>query len=84
MAPVGAIDTTQPVPWRPTSLMKACDLAKDDDFLSHILVERLSTGAVPLVVHKMDPSYRPPPIDPDSILPLVRRVCFVPRKEKSS
>ncbi|KAJ7681156.1 hypothetical protein B0H14DRAFT_3062462 [Mycena olivaceomarginata] len=44
MAPVGAIDTTQPVPWRPTSLMKACDLAKDDDFLSHILVERLSTA----------------------------------------
>ncbi|KAJ7731472.1 hypothetical protein B0H14DRAFT_524317 [Mycena olivaceomarginata] len=74
MAPVRAIDTTQPVPWRPTSLMKACDLAKDDDFLSHILVERLSTGAVLLVVHKMDPSYRPPPIDPDSILPLVRRL----------
>ena len=30
--------------------------ACDDDFLSHLLVEKLGTDNVPLLVQKMDPS----------------------------
>ena len=55
--------------------MNMKDLSRDDDFLSHLLVEKLGTGAVPLVVHKMDPNRRLPKTDPEHLLQIVRRVC---------
>lgn len=60
--------------WRPTKIMNMRDLSKDDDFLSHLLVEKLGTGTVPLLVHKMDSSRRLPKTDADDLLQIVRRV----------
>ncbi|KAI0940611.1 hypothetical protein AcW1_003763 [Taiwanofungus camphoratus] len=60
--------------WRPTKIMNMRDLARDDDFLSHLLVEKLGTGAVPLVVHKMDPTRRLPKTDAGELLQIVRRL----------
>lgn len=56
--------------------MNARDLSRDDDFLSHLLVEKLGTGAVPLVVHKMDPSRSLPRAGADELLQIVRRVSL--------
>ncbi len=60
--------------WRPVKVMNMGDLSKDDDFLSHLLVEKLGTGAVPLLVHKMDSSRRLPKCDAQELLRIVRRV----------
>lgn len=60
--------------WRPTKIMNMRDLSKDDDFLSHLLVEKLGTGTVPLLVHKMDASRRLPKTDAQDLLQIVRRV----------
>ncbi|CCM03329.1 uncharacterized protein FIBRA_05457 [Fibroporia radiculosa] len=60
--------------WRPTKIMNMRDLSRDDDFLSHLLVEKLGTGAVPLVVHKMDASRIIPKANPDDLLQTVRRL----------
>ena len=60
--------------WRPTKIMNMHDLSNDDDFLSHLLVEKLGTGAVPLYVHKMDPTRRLPKTDAVQLLDIVRRV----------
>lgn len=60
--------------WRPTKIMNVHDLSHDDDFLSHLLVEKLGTGQVPLVVHKMDPTTRFPKTDAEQLMHLVRRV----------
>ncbi|KAG6845900.1 hypothetical protein H0H87_000706 [Tephrocybe sp. NHM501043] len=60
--------------WRPTKIMNMRDLSKDDDFLSHLLVEKLGTGSVPLLVHKMDPTRRLPKTDAHELLAIVRRV----------
>jgi hypothetical protein len=69
------------IAWKPTKIMNMRDLSKDDDFLSHLLVEKLGTGAVPLLVHKMDPSRRLPKTDADDLLMIVRRVSiFSPRR----
>ena len=55
------------------------DLSRDDDFLSHLFVEKLGTGSVPLFVHKMDSSRRLPKTGPNDILQIVRRVrSFLP------
>ncbi|KAJ3512718.1 hypothetical protein NLJ89_g3358 [Agrocybe chaxingu] len=59
--------------WRPTKIMHMRDLAKDDDFLSHLLVEKVGTGAVPLLVHKMDATRRLPRTDTQDIMRIVRR-----------
>jgi [histone H4]-N-methyl-L-lysine20 N-methyltransferase len=60
--------------------MNMRDLSKDDDFLSHLLVEKLGTGAVPLLVHRMDPSRRLPKTNADDLLQIVRRVSItIPR-----
>lgn len=53
------------------------DLSKDDDFLSHLLVEKLGTGSVPLLVHKMDPTRRLPKTDAQDLLAIVRRVSIL-------
>ncbi|KJA29035.1 hypothetical protein HYPSUDRAFT_128244 [Hypholoma sublateritium FD-334 SS-4] len=50
------------------------DLSKDDDFLSHLLVEKLGTGTVPLLVHKMDSSRRLPKTDTQALMAIVRRL----------
>lgn len=64
-----------PVPtWRFTKVMNMSDLSRDDDFLSHLFVEKLGTGSVPLFVHKMDSSRRLPKTDTNDILQTVRRV----------
>ncbi|PIL34262.1 transcription factor [Ganoderma sinense ZZ0214-1] len=60
--------------WRPTKIMNMQDLSRDDDFLSHLLVEKLGTGGFPLVVHKMDPSRRLPKTDPEDLMKIVRRL----------
>ncbi|KAF8070545.1 hypothetical protein FPV67DRAFT_1487777 [Lyophyllum atratum] len=60
--------------WRPTKIMNMRDLSKDDDFLSHLLVEKLGTGSVPLLVHKMDPTRRLPKTDAQDLLTIVRRL----------
>ncbi|KAI0074375.1 hypothetical protein K474DRAFT_64651 [Panus rudis PR-1116 ss-1] len=60
--------------WKQTTTMNMRDLSRDDDFLSHLLVEKLGTGTVPLVVHKMDPTRRLPKSDADELLQIVRRV----------
>lgn len=60
--------------WRPTKIMNMRDLSRDDDFLSHLLVEKLGTGAVPLIVHKMDGSRTIPKANPDELLAIVRDV----------
>ncbi|KAF5380373.1 hypothetical protein D9615_004503 [Tricholomella constricta] len=60
--------------WRPTKIMNMRDLSKDDDFLSHLLVEKLGTGSVPLLVHKMDPTRRLPKTDAQDLLAIVRRL----------
>ncbi|KAH6913958.1 hypothetical protein BKA70DRAFT_1095326 [Coprinopsis sp. MPI-PUGE-AT-0042] len=56
--------------------MNVHDLSHDDDFLSHLLVEKLGTGQVPLVVHKMDPTTRFPKTDADELMHLVRRLVI--------
>lgn len=50
------------------------DLARDDDFLSHLLVEKLGTDDVPLLVHKMDPSRRLPKTNPTDLMAIIRRL----------
>ncbi|KAF9481536.1 hypothetical protein BDN70DRAFT_876184 [Pholiota conissans] len=60
--------------WRPTKIMHMRDLSKDDDFLSHLLVEKLGTGTVPLLVHKMDSSRRLPKTDSQDLMRIVRRL----------
>lgn len=65
--------------WRPTKIMNMHDLSNDDDFLSHLLVEKLGTGAVPLYVHKMDPTRRLPKTDAAQLLAIVRRVRSLAR-----
>ena len=54
--------------------MNMHDLARDDDFLSHLLVEKLGTGGIPLLVHKMDPSRRLPKTNPEDLMAIIRRV----------
>ncbi|KAH7913912.1 hypothetical protein BJ138DRAFT_1001257 [Hygrophoropsis aurantiaca] len=54
--------------------MNMRDLSKDDDFLSHLLVEKLGTGDVPLLVHKMDPSRRLPKTTAEDLMAIVRRL----------
>jgi len=63
--------------WRSTKVMKVQDLARDDDFLSHLLVEKLGTGDIPLLVHKMDSSRRLPKTSPQDIMAIIRRVRFI-------
>ena len=75
----GTHDPSPAPSWRFTKVMNMSDLSKDDDFLSHLFVEKLGTGGVPLLVHKMDPSRRLPKTDADDILQIVRRVSsFLP------
>ena len=59
--------------------MNMQDLSKDDDFLSHLLVEKLGTGSVPLLVHKMDPTRKLPKTNAQDLLNVVRRVGFFSR-----
>lgn len=53
------------------------DLSNDDDFISHLLVEKLGTGVVPLYVHKMDPGKRLPKTNSQDLLQIVRRVSVL-------
>src|SRR5436305_13743739 len=68
------------ITWRPTKIMNMRDLSKDDDFLSHLLVEKLGTGAVPLLVHKMESTRRLPKTDSATLLRIVQRVRSFPRR----
>lgn len=54
--------------------MNMHDLSRDDDFLSHLLVEKLGTGAVPLIVHKMDGGRTIPKANPTELLDIVHKV----------
>lgn len=76
MAPTAASASSSSLKgqWRPTKIMNMRDLSRDDDFMSHLLVEKLGTGDVPLVVHKMDPGRRLPKTNAEELLQIVRRV----------
>ncbi len=60
--------------WRPTKIMSINDLPNDDDFLSHLLIEKLGTSMVPLLVHKMDSSRRLPKTNSLDLMRIIRRV----------
>lgn len=61
------------IEWKYTTApMNARDLARDDDFISHMLVECLGT-IEPLSVHKMDASRKLPTWEPDVILAIVQK-----------
>ncbi|KIO17450.1 hypothetical protein M407DRAFT_172087 [Tulasnella calospora MUT 4182] len=64
-----------PVTWSLTQgLMVARDLARDDDLLSHLLVDTLGTGPeAPLGMHKMDSARRMPKFNTEDILYIVRK-----------
>jgi hypothetical protein len=63
-----------PIPWRPTTTMNVRDLSNDDDFLSHILVEKIGASVVPLLVHRMDSNRRLPKTNADQLLAIVHKV----------
>jgi histone-lysine N-methyltransferase SUV420H len=65
-----------PVEWSPKMTMNMSDLSRDDDFLNHLLVEKLGTGNIPLYVHKMDPMRPLPKTDPKDLMAIVQRVRF--------
>ncbi|KAI0062908.1 hypothetical protein BV25DRAFT_484322 [Artomyces pyxidatus] len=65
-----------PPPWRLTKVMNMHDLSRDDDFLSHLLVEKLGTRGIPLLVHKMDPTRRLPKTNPEDLMGIVRRLVL--------
>ncbi|KAJ1304347.1 hypothetical protein OPQ81_005504 [Rhizoctonia solani] len=60
--------------------MQAQDLARDDDFLSHILIDTLASER-PLGVHKMDPTRPLPKCDSRDVLRIVRKLV-VPQAGK--
>ncbi|KAI0320906.1 hypothetical protein OF83DRAFT_1102360 [Amylostereum chailletii] len=64
-----------PPVWHTTKKMNMADLSRDDDFLSHLLVEKLGTQNVPLLVHKMDPTRRLPKTSPEDLMNIVRRLA---------
>ncbi|CAE6473223.1 unnamed protein product [Rhizoctonia solani] len=69
------------ISWQRTvATMQAQDLARDDDFLSHILVDTLASDR-PLGVHKMDPTRPLPKCDSRDILRIVRKLA-VPQAGK--
>jgi hypothetical protein len=64
----------QRLTWGFTTRMLVGDLSRDDDFLSHVLVEKLGTGDLPLMVHKMNNASRAQRTDAIQLLDVVRRV----------
>ena len=65
------------VSWKFTKSMNMRDLSRDDDYLSHLFVEKLGNlgSTAPFLVHKMDPMRRLPRTDAMEILTIVHRVC---------
>ncbi|QRW08314.1 histone-lysine N-methyltransferase SET9 [Ceratobasidium sp. AG-Ba] len=62
------------ITWQRTiATMQAQDLARDDDFLSHILIDTLAPD-LHLGVHKMDQTRPLPKCDPRQILTIVREL----------
>ncbi|KAK7692941.1 hypothetical protein QCA50_004582 [Cerrena zonata] len=70
--------------WKTVTVMNMKDLSRDDDFLSHMLVEKLGTGSVPLQVHKMDSTYTVPRTDADRLLQIVRRLIAFRGQRKAA
>ncbi|CAE7224252.1 unnamed protein product [Rhizoctonia solani] len=69
------------ITWQRTvATMQAQDLARDDDFLSHILIDTLASDR-PLGVHKMDPTRPLPKCDWRDVLRIVRKLV-VPQAGK--
>ncbi|CUA75416.1 histone-lysine N-methyltransferase SUV420H [Rhizoctonia solani] len=69
------------ISWQRTvATMQAQDLARDDDFLSHILIDTLASDR-PLGVHKMDPTRPLPKCDSRDVLRIVRKLV-VPQAGK--
>ncbi|KAG8691352.1 Histone-lysine N-methyltransferase set9 [Ceratobasidium sp. 423] len=65
---------------RTVATMQAQDLARDDDFLSHILIDTLASDR-PLGVHKMEPTRPLPKCDSRDVLRIVRKLV-VPQAGK--
>ncbi|TFY51882.1 hypothetical protein EVG20_g10796, partial [Dentipellis fragilis] len=70
--------------WRLTKVMNMRDLSRDDDFLSHLLVEKLGTPDIPLLVHKMDANRRLPRVLHDDLITIVRRLVLVKGHSQNS
>ncbi|KAA1476088.1 SET domain-containing protein [Dentipellis sp. KUC8613] len=70
--------------WRLTKVMNMRDLSRDDDFLSHLLVEKLGTPDIPLLVHKMDANRRLPRVLHDDLITIVRRLVLVKGNSQNS
>ena len=67
---------SNPVQWKFTKMMNMGDLSRDDDYLSHLFVEKVGiVASAPLLVHKMDPTRKLPKTDATLILDIVQRVC---------
>lgn len=64
------------IEWKYTKSMNMQDLARDDDYLSHLFIEKIgSMGGTQMLVHRMDPRRRLPKTDAEPILAIIHRVC---------
>lgn len=57
--------------------MNVRDLSNDDDFLSHVLIEKLGAGVVPLLVHRMDQARSLPKTKTEDLLAIVHKVSSI-------
>lgn len=71
--------------WKYTKSMNMRDLARDDDYLSHLFIEKIGSlvSGHPMLVHRMDPRRRLPKTEVAGILAIIHRVC-IPRLLQSS
>ncbi|THH19958.1 hypothetical protein EW146_g1309 [Bondarzewia mesenterica] len=60
--------------WTYTKVMNFRDLSRDDDFISHLLVEKVGTRGIPLLVHKMDAARCLPKTNVEDLMAIVQRV----------
>lgn len=64
------------VPWKFTKCMNARDLSRDDDYLSHLFIEKISgVCAAPLLVHRMNPERLLPKTNTQAVFNIIQRVC---------
>ena len=67
------------ITWKYTKTMNMEDLARDDDYLSHLFIEKLGSLGPEnqMLVHRMDPRRRLPKTDGADILAIIRSVSVV-------
>ena len=69
--------STIAIVWKYTKSMNMRDLARDDDYLSHLFIEKIASMAIAnqMLVHRMDPRRRLPKTEAVPILAILHRVC---------